>query len=40
MVVVARELTAAALLSDRLPWFDAKAEDLEPRYLMSTYAED
>lgn len=39
-VVVARELTAAALLSDRLPWFDAKAEDLEPRYLMSTYAED
>lgn len=39
-VVVARELTAAALLSERLPWFSAKAEDLEPRYLMATYAED
>lgn len=39
-VVVARELTAAALLSDRLPWFPAKAQDLEPRYLMATYAED
>lgn len=39
-VVVARELTAAALLSDRLPWFAAKTEDLEPRYLMATYAED
>ena len=39
-VVVARELTAAALLSERLPWFVAKCEDLEPRYLMATYAED
>lgn len=39
-VLVARELTANALLSDCLPWFDAKAEDLEPRYLMATYAED
>jgi len=39
-VLVARELTANALLSDRLPWFAAEAEDLEPRYLMATYAED
>jgi tRNA threonylcarbamoyl adenosine modification protein YeaZ len=39
-VVVARQLTAQVLLSDRLPWFTATAEELEPRYLMATYAED
>ena len=39
--VVAERLTAAALLADgSLPLFDANAEDLEPRYLMASYAED
>lgn len=32
--------TAAALLADGLPSFEASAADLEPRYLMASYAED
>ena len=39
-VLVARELSAAALFANGLPSFAAKAEDLEPRYLMATYAEE
>ena len=31
---------ATALLCDGLPRFVAEAEDLEPRYLMASYAED
>ena len=38
--VVANQCTAAALLATGLPSFTASAEDLEPRYLMATYAED
>ena len=39
-VIVARDLGADALFAPGLPLFSAKAEDLEPRYLMATYAED
>jgi tRNA threonylcarbamoyl adenosine modification protein YeaZ len=39
-VIVARDLGADALFASGLPLFSAKAEDLEPRYLMATYAED
>ena len=39
-VLVANQCTAAALLATGLPSFAASAEDLEPRYLMATYAED
>ena len=39
-VVVARDLAADALFAPGLPLFSAKSEDLEPRYLMATYAED
>ena len=39
-VVVARDLAADALFAAGLPLFSAKSEDLEPRYLMATYAED
>lgn len=39
-MVVANQCTATALLATGLPSFAASAEDLEPRYLMATYAED
>lgn len=39
-VRIARELSAAALFQAGLPSFAAAAEDLEPRYLMATYAEE
>jgi len=39
-VVVARNLGADAMFALGLPTFSAKAEDLEPRYLMATYAEE
>lgn len=39
-VVVARDLGADAMFAPGLPLFSVKAEDLEPRYLMATYAED
>jgi len=39
-VQIARELSAATLFAPGLPNFVANAEDLEPRYLMATYAEE
>lgn len=39
-VIVACDLGADALFAPGLPLFLAKTEDLEPRYLMATYAED
>ncbi len=38
--VAATGFTAAALLAPGLPRFAAAAKDLEPRYLMASYAED
>lgn len=39
-VVVARDLGADRMFAAGLPTFPAKPEDLEPRYLMASYAED
>ena len=38
--VQAEGLSAAALLADGLPRFDAEPQDLEPRYLMASSAEE
>ena len=38
--VAASGWTAANLLRDGLPRFSAAPADLEPRYLMASYAED
>ncbi|MCK5944753.1 MAG: tRNA (adenosine(37)-N6)-threonylcarbamoyltransferase complex dimerization subunit type 1 TsaB [Planctomycetes bacterium] len=39
-LIGASGLSAAALLADGLPRFAAASADLEPRYLMASYAED
>jgi tRNA threonylcarbamoyl adenosine modification protein YeaZ len=38
-LVAVREVVAAEMWSEGLPWFAARSEDLLPRYLMPSYAE-